>query len=354
MTRFTKNRRKKLGLSLETPAAVGETKRFPTRVRIMEYTESSCEERDLASIHDAFPLKERPVVKWINIDGLEETPVIEALGEHFGVHPLIIEDILTLGQRPKLEDHEDYLYIVLRMLRLKNSAGEIDDEQVSFLLGLGWVVSVQETERDVFDPLRERIRTGKGRIRKTGAGYLAYALVDAIVNHYFVVLERLGDRVDALAERLVTDPGPETLHELQAVKHELLFLRKWIWPLREVISGMYRSDSHLFTEQTRAYLRDVYDHAVQVMDAVETYRDMVSGMLEIYVSSQSNRLNEVMKVLTIIATIFMPLSFLASLYGMNFQHMPELHWRFGYFAVLGVMAVAACGMLLYFKKKKWL
>jgi magnesium transporter len=349
-----RSRADKVGLSPGTLVHAGEGKTEPTRISLVVYDEAGCEERELSRIEEAFPLKGGPAVTWIDIDGLSSIPTIEALGGHFGFHPLVLEDVVTTGQRPKMEDHEGYLYLVLRMVRSGSSAGGIDDEQLSLFLGPGWVISIQEREGDVFDPVRERIRGGKGRIRKMGAGYLAYALVDAVVDHYFVVLERLGDRVDTLAERLVTEPGPESLRELQTLRHELLFLRKWVWPLRDVVSRLERCESSFFNEATRVYLRDVYDHAIQVLDTVETYRDMVSGMLEIYLSSLSNRLNEIMKVLTIITTIFIPLSFVAGLYGMNFRYMPEIAWRYGYFAILGLMAVMAGWMILYFKRKHWL
>jgi len=351
---FKRGRAHKVGLSPGTLVHAGGSKTEETRISLMTYDEAAYEERELTRVEEAFPLKDGPTVTWIDIDGLRSIPTIEALGEHFGFHSLVLEDVVTTGQRPKMEDHESYLYLVLRMVRSKDSTGEIDDEQLSLFLGPGWVISIQEKAGDVFDPVRERIRSGKGRIRKMGAGYLAYALIDAVVDHYFVVLERLGDRVDALSERLVTEPGPASLRELQTLRHELLFLRKWVWPLRDVISRLERCESAFFSDSTRIYLRDVYDHAIQVMDTVETYRDMVSGMLEIYLSSLSNRMNEIMKVLTIITTVFIPLSFVAGLYGMNFQYMPEIEWRYGYFAILGLMAVMACGMVLYFRKKRWM
>jgi magnesium transporter len=349
-----RTRADKVGLSPGTLVQFGEGETKPTHISLVVYDESGCEESELSRIEEAFPLKAEPAVTWIDIDGLSSIPTIEALGESFGFHPLVLEDVVTTGQRPKMEEHEGYLYLVLRMVRFQSPAGEIDDEQLSLFLGPRWVVSIQEREGDVFDPVRERIRGGKGRIRKMGAGYLAYALVDAVVDHYFVVLEQLGDRVDTLAERLVAEPGPEALRELQTLRHELLFLRKWVWPLRDVISRLERCESAFFNEATRVYLRDVYDHAIQVLDTVETYRDMVSGMLEIYLSSLSNRLNEIMKVLTIITTIFIPLSFVAGLYGMNFRYMPEIEWRYGYFAILGLMVVVAGWMILYFKRKRWL
>lgn len=222
------------------------------------------------------------------------------------------------------------------------------------ILGSDFVISFQEREGDVFNPIRERIRSGKGRIRKMGADYLAYALVDAIVDNYFIILEKLGEKIEDIEEELVTDPSPETLQAIHNLKREMIFLRKSVWPLREVVSGMERGESALLKETTGVYLRDVYDHTIQVIDTIETFRDMLSGMLDIYLSSVSNRMNEVMKVLTIIATIFIPLTFIAGIYGMNFQYIPELGWRWGYFAVLFVMVIIGIGMVTHFRKKKWL
>ncbi len=354
MARFIRRGARKAGLSPGTIVHVGEVKAERVKISLVDYDESSFQEKEVSSIKECFPFKDKPTVTWINVDGLHQVEVVEALGKHFELHPLVMEDIVHTGQRPKMEDYENTLFIVLKMLRYNEGSEQIDEEQVSFILGPNWVISFQEKEGDVFDPLRDRIRNSKGRIRKMGADYLAYALVDAIVDNYFILLEKLGDRVEALGEKLLVHPGPKALQEIHALKRELLFLRKSVWPLREVISGLQRGESALFEEHTLIYLRDVYDHTIQVIDTVETFRDMTSGMLDIYLSSLSNKMNEVMKVLTIIATIFIPLSFFAGLYGMNFAFMPELEWRFGYFAALGLMALIAGGMLLYFKRKKWL
>ena len=250
-------------------------------------------------------------------------------------HPLVLEDILNTDQRPKMEEYGDYLYIVLKMLHDKGKGNQIEAEQVSLVLGPNFVFSFQESGGDVFDQIRERLRTGKGRLRKMGADYLAYTLVDAIVDYYFVILEKLGERIELLEEELVAHPRTETLKEIHTLKREMIFLRKAVWPLREVISGLQRGESPLVQKTTGIYLRDVYDHTIQVIDTIETFRDMLSGVLDIYLSSVSNRLNPVMKVLTIIATVFMPLTFLAGVYGMNFKYMPELEWRWGYPVALG-------------------
>jgi magnesium transporter len=269
------------------------------------------------------------------------------------LHPLILEDILNTEQRPKSEDHGDYLYIVLRLFH-EGAGGVLVPEQVSIVLGHNWLISLQEKEGNLFDPIRERLRNGKGRLRKAGPDYLAHALLDAMVDSYFATLDKFGEKIENLEEELIGRPSPATLRTLQTLKREMILLRKSAWPLREMLGCLSRSDSTLVREQSIIYFRDIYDHAVQVIDTIETYRDMLSGMLDIYLSSISNRMNEIMKVLTIFATFFMPLTFLAGVYGMNFKYMPELEWRWGYFALWGVMIVVSLLMLFYFRKKRWL
>jgi len=254
-----------------------------------------------------------------------------------------------------MEVYGGYVYIVLKMLYGNDSNRSVEAEQVSLILGSNFAISFQEgMEGDVFNPVRERIRSGKGLIRKMGSDYLAYSLIDTIVDNYFLMLENLGERIELLEEELVAHPTTATLQEIQRIKYQMVFVRRAVWPLREVIGGLGRKESPLIKETTEIYLRDVYDHTVQVMDTVETYREMLSGMLDIYLSSVSNRLNSVMKVLTIIATIFMPLTFIAGIYGMNFKHMPELEWRWGYAALWLIVVIIGISMLIYFKRKKWL
>jgi len=293
-------------------------------------------------------------VTWINVDGIHQVEILERLGEYFGLHPLVVEDILNTDQRPKVEDFGDYIFIVLKMFYYDDSADEIVTEQISLTLGPTLVISFQEREGDVFNPIRERIRSEKGRIRKMGADYLAYVLVDSIVDSYFIILEKLGEKIEDLEEELVTDPRPETLQTIHNLKREMIFLRKSVWPLREVVSGLERGESPLIQESTGIYLRDVYDHTIQVIDTVETIRDMLSGMLDIYLSSVSNRMNEVMKVLTIIATIFIPLTLIAGIYGMNFRYMPELEWPWAYPMLWLIMLAIGVLMLIYFRRKRWL
>jgi magnesium transporter len=312
------------------------------------------EEKEVKEIDDAFLFKDDKRITWINIEGLQKISIIEKIGNHFNLHPLVLEDIANTGQRPKMEDYTDYLFVVLNMLQYSEEDKEIKREQVSLILGSNWVISFQETEGDVFDTIRERLRSDKGRIRKMGADYLVYVLMDTIVDNYFAVLEKIGEKIEEIEDEIVTNPSPVTLQTIHDLKRQMIMLRKSIWPLREVINRLERWESKLINESTDIFLRDLYDHTIQVVDAVETFRDMLSGMMDIYMSSVSNRMNEVMKVLTIIATIFLPLTLVAGIYGMNFRIMPELQWEMGYpFALLIMLAVGII-MLIYFKRKNWL
>src|SRR4030042_4670290 len=338
MKQFTKKRTKKVGLPPGTLVHIGEKKMGEVHITIMHYREEDFLEQEEKTLEVCFSFKDKPDVTWINIEGLHQTEIIEKLGSCYGFHPLILEDILNTDQRPKIEDFGEYLFIVLKMLDYDDKKSETFTEQISVILGKNFVISFQEgLQGDVFDPIRERIRNGKGRIRKMGADYLVYALLDAIVDNYFIALEKHGEKLEFIEEELVTNPTPGTLQAIHSLKREMIVLRKSVWPLREILATLERRESSLVKESTWVYLRDVYDHVIQVIDTIETFRDMLSGMLEIYLSSISNRMNAVMKVLTIIATIFIPLTFVAGIYGMTFDYMPELKWRYGYAAVLGVM-----------------
>ena len=352
--RLIKRQAKRAGLPPGTLVYVGEKKIEKVQIRYIDYDEQKLQEKQVSNIEECFPFKAIPTVTWINIDGLHDVNIIEKIGTHFDLHPLTLEDILHTGQRPKFEDLDSYLFVVLMMLRFDEESQTVLSEQVSLVLGSNVVISFQENIGDVFEQIRNRIRNAKGRIRKMGADYLMYALLDAIVDNYFGILEKLGEKIESLEEELVGDPSERTLQQIHRLKREMVFLRKSVWPLRELINGLERSESALIEESTGVYLRDVYDHTIQVIDTVESFRDMVSGMLDIYLSSISNRMNAVMKVLTIIATIFIPLTFVAGIYGMNFVHMPELKWRYGYAAAWLIMLVVAGLMILYFKRKKWL
>ena len=354
MTKFIKKRSRKSGLPPGTLVHIGEKKTEETKIAVIDYNEAGFQEEHFTSIEACFVFKDKLSVTWINIEGLHNTENIQKLGDCYGFHPLVLEDILNTDQRPKMEDFGEYVYVVLKMLHNGKNPQTVT-EQISLILGSSFVISFQEgIEGDVFNAIRERIRTGKGRIRSMGADYLAYSLIDAIVDNYFVVIENMGERIEDLEDELIRNPVAETLKEIHTLKREMIFLRKAVWPLREVVSSMGRGESPLIKDSTRIYLRDVYDHTIQVIDAIETSRDMLSGMLDIYLSSMSHKMNEIMKFLTIIGTIFIPLTFIVGVYGMNFEHMPELKWRWGYFGLWAVMSGIAVFMLLYFKKKKWL
>ena len=352
--KFIKKRGKKIGLPPGTPVYVGERKDEKVKISLIDFDETQYQEKEVKTVEECFPFKSTPTVTWINIDGIHQVDIIEKIGKDFDLHPLIMEDIANTEQRPKMEDFGHYLYVVLKMLYFDEEEHEIKGEQVSLILGENFVVSFQEKEGDIFNPIRERIRNNKGRIRRMKADYLAYSLLDMIVDNYFTILEKLGDQIEEMEERLVTDPRPATLQEIHKLKREMIFLRKSVWPLREVSNGLERVESSLIHKSSRIYLRDVYDHTIQVIDTVETFRDMLSGMHDTYLSSISNRMNEIMKVLTIIATIFIPLTFIAGIYGMNFKFMPELEWRWAYFIVWGVIAIIAIVMVSFFKRKRWM
>jgi len=353
--RIYKVRKKQPGLPPGTLVHTGLPKVEKITIDVTNYSEEFLEEKYFDRIEDVFSYKDSSNISWINVCGLHDTEILEKLGNHFNIHFLALEDILNTEQRPKIDDYESILYCVLKSIGLDESAKEITSEQVSLILGRGWVITFQERMPDCFEPVRERIRKSKGRIRKSGSDYLTYALIDLIVDNYFSVLEKIGEAIEQLEDELVTNPRAENLNKIYKMRRELLFLRKSVWPLREALSWMQRDETELIKDDTQIYIRDVYDHAIQVIDTIETYREMISGMLDTYLSSISNRMNEVMKVLTIIATIFIPLTFIAGVYGMNFQNFPELQWRWIYpwgFWVTIILVVFI--MFIYFKRKKWL
>jgi magnesium transporter len=354
MAKLIKTRSKKAGLPPGTLMHIGEKKTEKTRITVVDYDGQDFQEKELETVETCYPFPKEPAVTWINVVGIQQVEVLEKLGNCFTVHPLALEDILNTEQRPKIEDYGEDLFIVVKLISYNEKKDEVEAEQISLILRPNALLSFQEKEGDDFATVKERLRAGKGRLRKMGADYLAYTLLDIVVDQYFVVLEKLGERIEVLEGKLLADPATATLKKIQNLKKEMLLLRKWIWPLREVISSLERGEFPGIQESTRIYIRDVYDHAIQVMDAIEIYRDMLSGMLDIYLSSLNNRMNAVMKVLTIIATIFMPLTFLAGVYGMNFKHMPELDWPWGYPLILLVMAFVAILMLTLFRRKKWL
>ena len=349
-----KKRSKKAGLPPGTLVHIGKRKTEKARITIIDYDQTNYQKKEVKSVKECFPFKDSSSVTWINIDGIHQIEIIEEIGKYFNLHPLVMEDILNTEQRPKLDDFEDYLYVVLKMPYFNEESNKIMIEQVSLVLGSNFVLSFQEMEGDVFDPVRERIKNGRVRIRSSGTDYLVYALIDAIVDNYFTILETIGEKIESLEEDLVTEPEKKTLHDIHDLKKKTLFFRKFVWPLREIVSDLERGELMLIKEPTRVFFRDVYDHTIQVIDTIGIFRDMLSGMLDLYISSIGNKTNEVMRVLTIIATIFIPLSFIAGLFGMNFEYMPELKWRWSYPLVLFIIGSIGVFMLFCFRRKKWL
>lgn len=339
-------------------------KAIPPKITLFEYDEQSLIEKQLSNIEDAFDCFQNDKVSWINIDGLGDVEVLRKLGEHFNLHPLALEDVLNTGQRPKVEHYEGYLFIVAEMIYLDKNQ-EVCGEQVSMFLGKNFLITVQEEpETDAFDHVRQRIRSGRGYIRKMKCDYLAYALLDSIIDHYFPVLENVGTAIEEIENTMVEKPSRECLLSLHDYKRTLVQMRRFVWPAREVATSLVHEETGLVRQETKVFLRDCYDHTVQIMDLVESYRDVVSGLMELYLSSIGIRTNEIMRVLTVMSSIFIPLTFIVGVYGMNFApevgekklpfNMPELYSPYGYIGVLAVMATIAIGQLLFFKRKKWL
>ena len=352
--RSTKRLKNKIGLPPGTPVYMGEREKEKIKITVIDYDQQNITKREVSRVEECCPFKEKPTVSWINIDGIHKAETIKKLGKDFDLHPLTLEDIMNPKQRPKVEKFDHYIFIVLKMLSYDEKEEKVLEEQVCLILGENYVLSFQEKEGDIFNPVRDRISSGLGRIRKKRSDYLAYSIVDVVVDHYFLILENLGDKLEQLEDSLTGEPDETILQKIHGLKREMILLRKSVWPLREMINGLERTESTLIHKETLRFFRDVYDHTIQVIDTIETYRDMIFSMHDTYLSAISNRMNEVMKVLTIIATIFIPLTFIAGVYGMNFEFMPELKWPFGYFAALGVMVLVALIMVIYFKKKKWL
>jgi magnesium transporter len=352
-SRLMKKTSVKKGLQPGSLIHIGEQKVEKVRIRVIDYEEANLNEHEFESVEECFSFKDKPSVSWINIDGLHNIEVLRKLGAHFGIHNLVLEDILNTDHRPTIDDYGDYIYTTLKMLYYNEERNIIMEEQLSLVLFEQTVISFQERVGDTFEPVRNRIRNAKGRIRGVGADYLAYALIDAVVDNYFLVLEKLGECIEGIENELMNDASEETLKKIHSLKREMVLLRKFIWPVRELINEFDRTESPLIDKATSLYVRDLYGHAVQLIDTMEAYRDMVSGMLDTYLSISGNKMNEVMKTLTIMASIFIPLTFIAGVYGMNFDNMPELHRSWGYPFVIVIMLVVAAGLVYYFKKKKW-
>lgn len=342
----------KLGAPPGTLVYYGEDHTDKVKITLIEYNDGEFIEKSFFDISECIDQVDPKMIKWINVDGIHDVSLIEKIGQHFNIHPLTLEDVVNTHQRAKFEDYDNYVVAIMKMIYYDT---ELSSEQLTVVLMEGMVISFQEVYGgDAFDLIRNRIRQGKGRIRKMGADYLAYALIDAVVDCYFTVLEKIGDRIELLEEELITDPTKETMEQLHHMKREMIFVRKAVWPMRELINNLERSETDLVKPSTDIYLRDVHDHTIRVIDTVETYRDLLSGMMDIYLSSVSNRMNEVMKMLTIITTIFVPVTFIAGVYGMNFDYMPELHSKWGYPLTWAVMLIIIISLLVYFRRKRWL
>ncbi len=322
------------------------------QLSLLTYSAEKLAEQRITALSEVAPTIPAGKQAWLRIVG-HETSVLGELGGRFGVHPLVLEDVANVGQRPKVEVYDKYLFVIVDVVRF-GTGGTLDEKQVSLLLFDNLLITVEESESDVFRLVVERLRAQGGRMRLQGVDYLAYALVDTAVDHYFPTLERVGEQIDEVEEVLLGKPDRKSFEELHRIKRDLLRMRKATWPLREMVGALARTDSALVREGTRVWLRDVYDHAVQVIDIVETFREMTQELADLYLSSVSNRMNEIMKVLTVIATIFMPLTFIVGIYGMNFHSIPELSWKWGYAAVWVVMLLVAGGMAWMFKRRGWL
>ncbi len=354
MPESTGRRSQKTGLPPGTIVHVGTQPAGPPILSVIDYDEQEYTERTGVDMDACLASLRTPSMTWINVAGLNDPAMIEELGQALGLHPLVLEDVANTKQRPKVEDYEGYFFIVLKMLEYDQDTGAVRVEQVSLVLGDNYLISFQEDASDVFDPVRTRLRNAAGRLRKFAADYLAYALIDAIVDNYFVILELIGDEIEEIEEQVAEHPENQPLPSIYRLKREMIALRRAVWPLREVLAVLQHSESPLIRPGTIVYLRDVYDHTIQIMDTVESVRDLLSGMLDVYLSVLSHRMNEIVKVLTIFSTIFIPLTFLAGVYGMNFQHFPEIGWKYGYGLFWLACGGLAAVMLLYFRRKRWL
>ncbi len=344
---------KEIGLPPGALVYVGEQKITEPSFSYLDYNTDIFDSRQGVSFDDCLKLRTSNTVSWINLDGLHDTVLLERFGHEFKLHSLLLEDILNTGHAPKFEEFDNAALVILKMLSYDEQENRLDAEQISLVLTHDNVLTFQERPGDIFTSVRERLQRKSGRIRQRGADYLAYALLDCVVDSYFHILEKIGDRLDFLETELINRPTQEILQQVHQLKGQLRFLRKAVWPLRELVNNMIHSESDLIDETTNVFLRDLYDHSLQVFDTVENFRETASGLIDLYMSSVSQRMNEIMQVLTIMASIFIPLTFIAGIYGMNFEHMPELKWPYGYAMVWGLMLLCVVIMLWFFKRKKW-
>lgn len=357
MKKFLRNSRKKVGQLPGSLIYMGDRTGNGIKINITSYNRENYSERKVETPEEIKPEAEGSL--WVNVDGIHIPETVGAIGEKFNIHPLTQEDILNTAHRPKAEDNGSYIFVVIKMLELEAASGTLKTEQVSLVIGKNYVLSFQENATDEFETVRENLRKNKGKLREMGPDYLAYRLLDVVLDNYFAVLEKIGDRIEAIEDELVENPTRQTLEKIYKLKGEMIIIRRAVWPLREVISSLEKAETDIISKSTQPYLRDLYDHIVQLIDTNENYREMAAGLMDIYLSSVSNKLNEIMKVLTIISTFFIPLNFIAGVYGMNFNtsisryNMPELNYYLGYPMVLSLMLLIALGLFVYFKRKKW-
>ena len=351
------NKKKKASLKIGMPPGsmiyVGEQKVEKIKITLTEYDSSEVESCEINSVEEVEPYTDTPKVTWVNVCGLHETDFLKQVGEKFNIHPLVLEDILNTETRPKLEIIDDYIFIVMKLLSYNPGERMLESEQASFILGKNFVFSFLEKSESVFNPLKERISNQSGRLRKSGCDFLFYALMDIIVDNYYLVLEKTDEEIDSLDDELVNNSDEIEIKEIHGLKRQLISLRRNTWPLRELFTQLIREESELIKETTEPFLRDLLDHTIHVTESVDSFRETANTLMETYLSLASNKMNEVMKVLTVIATIFIPLTFIVGIYGMNFHYMPELEWPWAYFAVWGVMVAVVVVMIIYFRKKKW-
>ena len=349
---INRNRSKRTGLPPGTLTKSEESNKQAVRIQVIQFSEQLYDEYKISSLNELKNPDTENVLTWINVEGIHDIQVIEQIGNKYGIHPLTLEDITNTDQRPKFESYDLYDVFMMKMLYYES---ELHAEQLTVVLLNKMVISFQEERGgDAFGLIRERLKMGKGRVRKMGEDYLAYALLDAVVDIYFNILEKIGDKIEVLDEQLVKDPEPDMLVSLHDLKREMIYLRKAVWPVREVFTGFERSGSPRLKESTEVYLRDAQDHAIRVIETVENFRDLLAGMIDIYLSGLSHKMNEVVKVLTIISTIFIPVTFIAGVYGMNFQYMPELRSPYGYAITWAVMLLIMISLIIYFRRKKWM
>ena len=344
----------KSGLPPGSLVHVGEVHAHEHKISVVNYNKSTLEKHTVKSIEELLPYKTTDTITWVIVDGLKDVSIIDAIGQHFNIHALVLEDILNTHQRPKFEEFDDYLFIVLKAISLGNEEFNVEYEQISLLLLNNFVFTFKEMPDEIFDPILNRLNNDKSQIRNLGADYLAYIILDAIVDEYFALQDTFDELIESVEDDLLNNPSTKTLSKIQKIKRELIFLRRTVSPLRELLAAIQRSESPLLNEKSRRYFGDIYDHAIRIIEALESYRDLIAGMLDIYLSSVSNKMNETMKVLTVFASIFIPLTFIAGVYGMNFEYMPELKWRWSYPVLWMVFIGVSVFLLRFFKKKKWL